>query len=95
VTWIRRRPRSYAPPLPDQGARPATDGGEAPMPRLPHERDERANAAKEPTQVMQQAHDDLEEGRVDTDCRGSPTGRDCSTEVPALLKPRPEAPRTR
>ena len=95
MTWIRRRPRGYAPPLSDQGARPATDGGEAPMPRLPHERDEQANAGQAPTQVMQLAHDDLEEGRVDTDCRGSPTGRDCTTEVAALLKPRPEAPRTR
>ena len=95
MTWVRRRPRGYTPPLPDQGARPATDGGEAPMPRLPHERDEVAGAAQAPTQVMQRAHDDLEEGRVDTDCRGSPTGRDCAPEVPALLKPRPEAPRTR
>ena len=95
MTWVRRRPRGYAPPLPDQGARPATDGGEAPMPSLPHERDERANASQGPTPVMRQAHDDLEKGRVDTDCRGSPTGRDCTPEVAALLKPRPEAPRTR
>jgi len=95
MTWVRRRPRSYVPTMPDQGARPATDGGEAPMPRLPHERDERAGAQKAPTDVIRQAHDDLAQGRVDTDCRGSPTGRDCAPELAALLKPRPEAPRTR
>jgi hypothetical protein len=81
VTWIRRRPRGYAPPLPDQGARPATDGGEAPMPRLPHERDEQANAAHEPTEVMQRAHDDLGEVASIRIAAGSPTGRDCTPEI--------------
>lgn len=79
---------------PDSGARVATDGGEAPMPLLPHERDERAHRPGPSTLPMRLAVEDLAEGRVDTDCRGSPTGRDCSAEIPALLKPRP-APATR
>ena len=95
MTWVRRRPRHPVPQTPDEGARPATDGVAAPMPRLPHERDEHADGMQGPTPRIERAHDDLEEGRVDTDCRGSPTGRDCTPEIPALLKPRPEAPRTR
>jgi hypothetical protein len=65
----------------------------APMPRLPHERDEHANHAKPPTEEVLLGHDDLEEGRVDTDCRGSPTGRDCTPEIAALLKPPPPGTR--
>jgi len=41
--------------------------------KLPHERDESAQAAhpKEgPRDVMRQAHDDVAEGQEDTDCRG-------------------------
>lgn len=85
------RPRVPGLTAPDAGARVATDGGEAPMPRLPHERDESAQAMAPPTRPMRLAADDLAEGRVDTDCRGSPTGRDCSAEVAALLKPPPAA----
>jgi hypothetical protein len=93
VSWHRRRPTAR-PPLnaPDEGARPATDGTPEPMPRLPHERDEHAEAPKAPTRPMRLAHEDLEEGRVDTDCRGSPTGRDCTPELPALLKRPPHTP---
>ena len=36
------RPRVPGLTAPDAGSRVATDGGEAPMPRLPHERDESA-----------------------------------------------------
>jgi len=87
----RRNVRTRIPGLtaPDAGARVASDGGEAPMPRLPHERDERAQAMAPPTLPMRLAAEDLASGRVDTDCRGSPTGRDCSADVAALLKPRP------
>ena len=96
MSWHRRRPAARPPlgaaPSPDQGARPATDDGASPIPRLPHERDEHVNAAKAPTLPMRLAHEDVEEGRVDTDCRGSPTGRDCTPELAALLKPRPERP---
>ena len=93
MSWHRRRPAKH--PVvghsPDEGARPAADaGGALTLPRLPHERDEHVNKAKPPTRPMRLAHEDLEEGRVDTDCRGSPTGRDCTPEIPALLKPRPE-----
>ena len=99
MSWHRRRPARHVvvgpTSSPDEGARPATDDGVAPLPRLPHERDEHVNRAKPPTAIMRMAQADLEEGRVDTDCRGSPTGRDCTPEIPALLKPRPEAPRTR
>ena len=100
MSWHRRRPAAR-PPLgatasPDQGARPATDDGMAPIPRLPHERDEHADRhadrSEPPTRPMRLAHEDVEEGRVDTDCRGSPTGRDCTPEIAALLKPRPQAP---
>ncbi|MEO8599611.1 MAG: hypothetical protein ABI656_07260 [bacterium] len=39
--------------------------------RLPHERDEAADAQKiEPREVMKQAADDLERGLVDTDLHG-------------------------
>lgn len=87
----RRRSRVRVAGLsdPDVGARVATDGGDAPMPLLPHERDERAHLPAPRTLPMRLAAEDLAAGRVDTDCRGSPTGRDCSAEVPALLKPRP------
>lgn len=92
----RRTPRTRVPGLtaPDAGARVATDGGEAPMPLLPHERDERAHRAGPPTLPMRLAAEDIAEGRVDTDCRGSPTGRDCTPELAALLKA-PPAPANR
>lgn len=87
----QRNARTRIPGLtaPDAGARVATDGGDAPMPRLPHERDEHTQAMAPPTLPMRLAAEDLAAGRVDTDCRGSPTGRDCSADVAALLKPRP------
>ena len=90
MSWHRRRPapRPILSPSPDRGASPATDAGLSPLPRLPHERDEHADRAQAPTKPMRLAHEDLEQGRVDTDCRGSPTGRDCTPEIPALLKPR-------
>jgi DNA invertase Pin-like site-specific DNA recombinase len=43
-----------------------------PAPRLPHERDESSDSqANGVRPVIQQAHDDLESGKVDTD-RGPP-----------------------
>ena len=46
--------------------RPARAGKR--LPRLPHERDESADSQPQPpTEVMQQAHDDLERGLQDTD----------------------------
>jgi len=38
---------------------------------LPHERDESSGDPARPTRVMQTAHDDLKQGRVDTDDRGT------------------------
>jgi hypothetical protein len=45
----------------------------APVPRLPHERDESSDSHDdvEPRPLMRKAHDDVAKGRVDTD-RGTP-----------------------
>ena len=44
-----------------------------PAPRLPHERDESSDSAgAKPSEVMQQAHDDVEAGKTETD-RGEAT----------------------
>lgn len=45
----------------------------APVPRLPHERDESSDAHRDgqPRALIRKAHDDLAAGRVDTD-RGTP-----------------------
>jgi len=89
------RPRKRVPGLtdPDEGARVATDGGEAPLPRLPHERDERAGRPAGRTRAMTIAARDVEEGRVDTDCRSSAPAPECGRDVAALLKPPPARPR--
>ena len=94
MSWHRRRP-APRPPLtsPDRGARPATDGGELLLPRLPHERDEHASEPKAPTLPIRLAIEDLDQGRVDTDCRGATPAAECAGELPALLKPRPEPTR--
>ncbi len=68
-TRVSSRPDS---PVPTDRAttRTATDGDTAP--RLPHERDESSDSVRsEPTDVMRQAHQDLVDGKVDTD-RGVP-----------------------
>ncbi|MEO8485683.1 MAG: hypothetical protein ABI585_05025, partial [Betaproteobacteria bacterium] len=77
------------PPQPDRGARVASDSGAAPLPSLPHERDERAGKPAAITRPLRLAAEDLEDGRVDTDCRGRASARECAGEIPALLKPRP------
>ena len=45
-------------------------------PRLPHERDEsfdeQSDANGEPDRLIKQAHDDIQEGQLDTDRRGMP-----------------------
>ena len=47
--------------------------GGAAVPRLPHERDESSDSGESaPRDVIRQAHDDLESGKVDTD-RGPPS----------------------
>lgn len=49
--------------------RPTTDDA---APRLPHERDESEDSqASGPREDMQQAYEDIENGLVDTDLRGS------------------------
>jgi len=65
---------------PLQGGPPATRGGKRPQEKLPHERDESARAtgnrldeaAPPSDRQISQAHDDVEEGRIDTDRRGIP-----------------------
>lgn len=45
---------------------------EGPVPRMPHERDESSDSQQSaPRGVMRKAHDDVVQGRVDTD-RGMP-----------------------
>ncbi|MEO5698285.1 MAG: hypothetical protein ABIQ60_14255 [Burkholderiaceae bacterium] len=42
-------------------------------PKLPHERDETPDPTDtEPREVIEQAHDDLAQGQVDTDLRATP-----------------------
>ncbi len=60
-------------------------------PRLPHERDESDDSqASGPREDMQQAFDDLQNGLVDTDLRGS-LGVDQATRA-KHNKPEPSAP---
>lgn len=59
---------------------------------LPHERDQAPEAPQAPTRPMRLAWDDVEHGRVDTDCRGSTPAAACDRELPALLKPAPVRP---
>lgn len=61
-------------------------------PRLPHERDESDDSqATAPRKNMQQAHDDLEEGQVDTDLRGT-RGVDQVGETPNKLPGKTRTP---
>ncbi len=60
----RRKPRRASTTTPSIEGEPA--------PRLPHERDESSDSQQSgPRDVIQQAHDDVERGLVDTD-RGPP-----------------------
>lgn len=56
---------------PQQGD--TTAASSAPVPRMPHERDESSDSHNdgEPRPLIRQAHDDVAKGRVDTD-RGTP-----------------------
>ncbi len=68
-TRASSRPAPRAPT--DRATTRATTDGQA-APRLPHERDQSSDSVRaEPTDVMQQAHADLVDGKVDTD-RGAP-----------------------
>jgi hypothetical protein len=62
---------------------------------LPHERDERTGHPAIPTLPMRLAAEDLAEGRVDTDCRGSSAANECPRDVGALLRPAPRVKRVR
>ena len=93
VTRVAQRVPGYAPPIPTRARgrdrrRRGADAAAAARARRAGER--AAGAARG---RCGSPHDDLEEGRVDTDCRGSPTGRDCTPELAALLKPPPRGPR--
>lgn len=49
------------------------DGPSEAEPRMPHERDESADSQSGgPTQVMEQARRDIENGQQDTDLHGAP-----------------------
>jgi hypothetical protein len=74
-------------------------------PRLPHERDEsfdeQSDVNGEPDKVIKQAHDDIQEGQLDTDRRGMPgveeVRRDdpdaTQKEVPASSRMPPSTPK--
>lgn len=81
----------------DRGAKASSGTSRATLAELPHERDESPQGViVTPTTEMRQAADDLERGRVDTECRGATPARECERELPALLKPAPpEAVRRR
>lgn len=52
--------------------RARADGGDESAPRLPHERDASSDSQESaPRRVLQQAHDDIEQGQQDTDRRGT------------------------
>jgi hypothetical protein len=57
-----------------KGTRPSITKTAGAM-RLPHERDETSGEPARPTRVMRTAHDDLKQGRVDTDERGTKAKR--------------------
>lgn len=61
---VGKAPHASQDPVTDRhGARPA----------MPHERDESAGVtAAEPDPVIAQAHQDLQDGQVDTDLRATP-----------------------
>lgn len=73
----------------DGGARASSGTSRAPLPALPHERDESAAGFAAPTMPMRLAAGDLARGRVDTDCHGATPASPCDRELPALLKPAP------
>lgn len=53
-----------------EGMNEAKDGGSS-SPRLPHEHDESFDSqSSKPRKIIERAHDDIEEGQVDTDRRG-------------------------
>ncbi|MBC7956002.1 MAG: hypothetical protein H7Y33_09060 [Cytophagales bacterium] len=58
---------------PKRSGRTSPSIEQEPVPRLPHERDESSDSqiGGEPRPIIQQAHDDVMAGRVDTD-RGVP-----------------------
>lgn len=74
-------------------------------PRLPHERDEssdqQSDTDAEPRKEMKRAHDDIQEGQLDTDRRGMPgveeVRRDhpdaTQKEVPASSRMPPSTPK--
>jgi hypothetical protein len=70
------------PPLQQRQVKTTPPTNSDAAPRLPHEQDESEDSqASAPREIMQQAHDDLERGLVDTDLRGS-LGVDEATRAP-------------
>jgi len=59
-------------------------GDKEDAPHLPHERDERSfdKTRDKPHAVMKQAHDDIQEGQVDTDRRGMPGVEEVQRDKP-------------
>ena len=93
----RRLPqRGMATRTAGRRASPATTHaaiGGAAVPRLPHERDESSDSVESaPRDVIRQAHDDLESGKVDTD-RGPPSDAAYRRQkAPAGAPPRTRKP---
>ncbi len=63
----KRRPPGPDEPTPHRPGQTTTNVSGEPAPRLPHEHDESADSQESaPHAVIQQAHDDVERGLVDT-----------------------------
>jgi hypothetical protein len=82
---------------------PAVGAGAAKRLRMPHERDESPTGAPGSTktpdhaQRIGQAHDDLERGLQDTDCRAQPAaaGSPCPSPAAVAVAPRSRLARRR
>lgn len=74
-----------------QDTGPEKDTGQ-PMPRMPHERDQSSDSQHgEPREVLEKAYRDIEEGRQDTDRRGT---RGYEKPENRILQKKDRAPRS-
>lgn len=86
-----RRPPGPQEPKPHRPGQTTRNVSGEPAPRLPHEHDESADSQSSPPhQVIQQAHDDVERGLVDTsraDATDEVYNRTLRSPTPADAKP--------
>lgn len=80
----------------ENGAAARHAGEDKDDPRLPHERDQASfdESRDEPDAIMKRAHDDIEEGQIDTDRRGIPGVEEVERSKPSNAQPEiPESSR--